>query len=81
MVLAELVEQAMSKIEHPEVLINMVSMRVRQLGQGFRPLIPVNPRMTFLSVALTEIAEGKLTFESVDPVETTEEKPKARKRK
>jgi DNA-directed RNA polymerase subunit omega len=62
----QLVQDALLKIEHPQILINMVSKRVRQLGQGFRPLIPVSPKMTFMDVALKEIAEGKLTFKSLD---------------
>lgn len=61
----KLVKQALEKIEHPEVLINMISRRVRQLGQGYRPLIPVSPQMTFLDVALAEVADGKLGFEAV----------------
>ncbi|MDX6766554.1 MAG: DNA-directed RNA polymerase subunit omega [Candidatus Methylacidiphilales bacterium] len=62
----QLVTDALSKIENPQILINMVSKRVRQLGQGFRPLIPVSPRMTFMDVALKEIADGKLSYRPLD---------------
>lgn len=62
----EAVKMALERIEHPEVLTNMLSKRVRQLGIGYRPLIPVNPKMTFMDVALAEIAEGKLSFEPLD---------------
>ncbi len=65
----ELVQSALKQIENPQILINMVSLRVRQLGQGFRPLIPVAPRMTFMDVALKEIAEGKLSYEELEPEE------------
>lgn len=61
----ELVEAALSKVENPQILINMISMRVRQLGQGFRPLIPVSPNMTFMDVALREVAEEKLGYEPI----------------
>ncbi|MEM6885206.1 MAG: DNA-directed RNA polymerase subunit omega [Verrucomicrobiota bacterium] len=61
----ELVEAALKNVENPQILINMVSRRVRQLGQGFRPLIPVNPSMTFMDVALKEIADDKLGYEAV----------------
>ena len=61
----ELVEAAMQQVENPQILINMVSRRVRQLGQGFRPLIPVNPNMTFMDVALKEIADEKLGYEKL----------------
>jgi len=63
----QLVQDALAKIENPQILINMVSKRVRQLGQGFRPLIPVNPKMTFMDVALKEIADGKLSYRHLDP--------------
>jgi len=61
----ELVEAALENVENPQILINMVSRRVRQLGQGFRPLIPVNPSMTFMDVALKEIADDKLGYEAI----------------
>jgi DNA-directed RNA polymerase subunit omega len=62
----QMVQEALGKVENPQILINMVSKRVRQLGQGFRPLIPVSPKMTFMDVALKEIADGKLTYKSLD---------------
>lgn len=62
----QLVQEALGKVENPQILINMVSKRVRQLGQGYRPLIPVSPKMTFMDVALKEIAEGKLTYKLLD---------------
>jgi DNA-directed RNA polymerase subunit omega len=65
----ELVQSALKQIENPQILINMVSLRVRQLGQGFRPLIAVTPRMTFMDVALKEISEGKLSFEALEAEE------------
>ncbi|MGF1677697.1 MAG: DNA-directed RNA polymerase subunit omega [Candidatus Methylacidiphilales bacterium] len=61
----ELVDSALKKVENPQILINMVSRRVRQLGQGYRPLIPVHPKMTFMDVALKEIADDKLGYEAV----------------
>ncbi len=62
----QLVQDALKKIENPQILINMVSKRVRQLGQGFRPMIAVSPKMTFMDVALKEIAEGKLSYKLLD---------------
>lgn len=61
----ELVELALKEVGNPQILINMISRRVRQLGQGHRPMVPVSPRMTFMDVALHEVAEGKLGYESV----------------
>jgi DNA-directed RNA polymerase subunit omega len=65
----DLVQTALSKVEAPEILINMVSKRVRQLGMGERPLIVVEPRMTFMDVALKEVADGQLAYEMIDAKE------------
>lgn len=62
---AELVQSARSIVPNPDILVNMVSRRVRQLGLGYRPLIPVDPTMTFMDVALKEISEKKLVFEEI----------------
>jgi DNA-directed RNA polymerase subunit omega len=62
-----LVEQASKVITSPQLLINVVSKRVRQLTQGHRPLIDAGPRMCASDIALTEIIEGKLSFELVEP--------------
>ena len=61
-----LVEQASKIINSPQLLINVVSKRVRQLTQGHRPLIDAGPRMCASDVALTEIIEGKLSYEIVE---------------
>ena len=47
-----------------ELLVNIVRLRVRQLVAGHRPLISVPPGMGLSDVALSEIAENKLTSES-----------------
>ena len=56
-----LLSSALGKMDSPEVLINAVSARVRQLAKGARPLVEVHPQWSFLQVALKEIAGGKLT--------------------
>ena len=62
---SELVHRALAKVANPQILINVVSKRVRQLGLGYRPMIAVSPRMTFMDVALHEIADGKLGYEVI----------------
>ncbi len=57
---------AMQRIPNTELLINVVSRRVRQLAQGHRPMIQVEPRMDPAEIALKEITEGKLGFELVE---------------
>ena len=66
---AQLLEEASKKIPVPQVLINVVSRRVRQLSAGHRPLIETTPRMGFSDIALTEIIEGKLAYEDAPPEE------------
>jgi len=56
-------EPAQQRIPNPELLINLVSRRVRQLAQGHRPLTETDPRMDFSEIALKEISEGKLAYE------------------
>ena len=61
---AELVQAASEVITSPQILVNMVSRRVRQLTLGHRPLVEHAPGLREADIALTEIAKGKLTFES-----------------
>ncbi len=61
-----LVQDALKVVHSPQVLVNIVSKRVRQLGQGFRPLVAYDPKLTFMDVALKEVAEGKLGFEMIE---------------
>jgi DNA-directed RNA polymerase subunit omega len=61
----ELVKAASEVIQSQQILVNMVSRRVRQLTLGHRPLVEFVPGMGHADVALSEIANGKLTFESI----------------
>ena len=61
---AELVKAASEVITNQQILVNMVSRRVRQLSLGHRPLVLCAPGLREADIALTEIANGKLTFES-----------------
>ena len=61
---AELVKAAVEVIPNQQILVNIVSRRVRQLTLGHRPLVEFAPGMGHADVALTEIANGKLAFES-----------------
>ncbi len=76
------VQEALNIVGTPEVLINVVSRRVRLLGQGARPLVEVHPRWTLMEIALREIADKKLTFELVEPKDSpAKPKNKGKKRK
>jgi DNA-directed RNA polymerase subunit omega len=61
---ADLVKAASEVITNQQILVNMVSRRVRQLSLGHRPLVEYAPGLGQADIALTEIANGKLTFES-----------------
>jgi DNA-directed RNA polymerase subunit omega len=60
---ANLIAAASEVIPSTELLVNMVSRRVRQLTFGHRPLVAVPPGMLAADIALTEIIDRKLTSE------------------
>src|SRR6476659_5245754 len=60
----DLVKAASEVITNQQILVNMVSRRVRQLLLGHRPLVVCAPGLGAADIALTEIANGKLTYES-----------------
>lgn len=61
---AKLLSAASAVIPSPQMLVNVISRRVKQLARGHRPLIEFVPGMGLADVALTEVIDGKLTFES-----------------
>jgi DNA-directed RNA polymerase subunit omega len=61
----QLLQEAAQVIPNQQLLINVVSKRVRQLGLGHRPMVEVGPRASLTDIALKEIIAGKLTFESI----------------
>ncbi|MFZ0915849.1 MAG: DNA-directed RNA polymerase subunit omega [Candidatus Udaeobacter sp.] len=61
---ADLIKAASEVITNQQILVNMVSRRVRQLSLGHRPLVEHAPGLREADIALTEIANGKLSFES-----------------
>ena len=62
-------EAAQLRIPSPELLVNVVRLRVRQLAQGHRPITQTNVWMEFSDIALKEISEGKLGYEFPDAAE------------
>ena len=80
---SELCRKALDKVGNPNVLVNLVSRRVRQLtsgGAGGRPLIADTAGMGAADIALTEFLEGKLGWEMLDQGEETEAAPKRRRK-
>ena len=60
----QLLQEAAQVIPNQQLLINVVSKRVRQLGLGHRPLVEATPRSSLTDIALREIIAGKLTYEA-----------------
>jgi DNA-directed RNA polymerase subunit omega len=66
---SELVKQAMDRLINPNILVNLVSRRVRQLSTGgggmSRPLIESENPLGAADTALEEIIQEKIDFENV----------------
>jgi DNA-directed RNA polymerase subunit omega len=80
---AELAKKALEKVGNPNVLVNLISRRVRQLnsggGKNSRPLVADTGNMGAADIALLEIVEDKMGFEMPELVELA--RPVAKKRK
>jgi DNA-directed RNA polymerase subunit omega len=62
---SELCRKALEKVGNPNILVNLVSKRVRQLtgsGAGSRPLIADTAGLGAADIALIEIIEGKMAW-------------------
>lgn len=62
------IEQATAVVPNKQLLINIVSKRVRQLMAGSRPLIDDTFRMGLADIALSEIAAGKIKIIDQEPL-------------
>jgi DNA-directed RNA polymerase subunit omega len=80
---AELTRKALEKVGNPNVLVNLVSRRVRQLNAGSgamsRPLVSDTGNLGAADIALLEIIEEKIGFEMPEITELT--RPVGKKRK
>ena len=80
----ELVDEAGELIGNPNVLVNIISTRVRQLNQGDRPLLDA-PLLGAADMALSELVEDKMDYELTDPISiqiiTAKTKTKPKKKK
>lgn len=59
-------KEAQKIIPDPNVLINVVSRRVKQLKRGSRPLVESLEKLSSEDVALREVIDGKISFELGD---------------
>jgi|GEM_PF-2033277 len=54
---------AYAVINDPNILVNVISTRVKQLKRGSRPLVESLEKLSLEDTALREVAEGKISFE------------------
>jgi DNA-directed RNA polymerase subunit omega len=59
-------KEALKVIADPNLLINVVSRRVKQLKRGSRPLVESLEKLSSEDIALREIIDGKISFETGD---------------
>jgi DNA-directed RNA polymerase subunit omega len=57
------IKQALKVIHDPNILINVVSRRVKQLRRGSRPLVESLEKLAPEDIALREIIEAKISHE------------------
>jgi DNA-directed RNA polymerase subunit omega len=80
---AELTKKALEKVGNPNVLVNLISRRVRQLTSGSgaknRPLVGDTGNLGAADIALLEIIEDKMGWEIPELVELT--RPVGKKRR
>jgi DNA-directed RNA polymerase subunit omega len=65
---AEFLRKALEKVENPHILVNMISRRVRQLNAGGRPLLRNTENLHAGDIALLEIIEGAMGFETPEVI-------------
>jgi DNA-directed RNA polymerase subunit omega len=58
------IKDAIKVIPDPNMLINVVSRRVKQLRRGNRALVESLEKLTAEDTALREIIDGKISFEA-----------------
>lgn len=54
--------QAQQIVQDPNVLVNVVSRRVKQLKNGKKPLVESLERLSMEDIALLEVIKGKITW-------------------
>ena len=79
---AELSKKALEKVGNPNILVNLISRRVRQLNSGgSRPLIEAASNVGVADIALMEIIEDKMGWEMLTPTpEELASTPRKRKK-
>jgi DNA-directed RNA polymerase subunit omega len=81
---AELCKKAIEKVGNPNILVNLVSRRVRQLNSGggglSRPLIDNPGTLGLADIALREIIEEKIGWDMPEMPTVVRQIPKKRRK-
>src|SRR5205807_5942828 len=81
---AELSKKALEKVGNPNILVNLISRRVRQLNSGSgalsRPFVSETGNLGAADIALLEIIEDKVGFEMPEITELVRPSNKKRKK-
>ncbi len=81
---AELCKKALEKVGNPNVLVNLISRRVRQLSTGGgsgRPLVTDVSGLGIADIALKELVENKMGWEAYEDLNNAAEPPVKRRRR
>ncbi|MGA3285241.1 MAG: DNA-directed RNA polymerase subunit omega [Verrucomicrobiota bacterium] len=82
---ADFCKRAAEKVGNPNILVNLISRRVRQLNSGggglSRPLVHDTTNLGAADIALREILEEKMGWELPEPVELIRPQPKKRRKR
>jgi DNA-directed RNA polymerase subunit omega len=62
-------QAALKVVDDPNILVNVVSRRVKQLKRGNRALVESLEKLSAEDTALREIIEGKISYELATPEE------------
>ena len=62
-------QAALKVVGDPNILVNVVSRRVKQLRRGNRPLVESLEKLSAEDTALREVSEGKISYEEGVPEE------------
>ena len=53
---------ALKVVDDPNILVNVISTRVKQLRRGSRALVESLEKLSLEDIALREVAEGKISY-------------------
>lgn len=80
---SDICKKALERVGNPNILVNLISRRVRQLTSGgsvSRPLIADTAGLGAADIAMLELIEGKMDWDMLEPDGTPDPAVKKRKK-